>query len=425
MLTKKKLMKLPAVSQIFIGGTVSLILLAVVQPACLSQDAPINETTRKNRHVIMPTEVGGTTEVSDSFAKEEDETKRQIEQSPDEDDIKSALPASGRVLTTQQKRSIGSDATVIVNDISGTKSTKRRIPAKTTAGTATVALALGGGGARGAAHVGVLRVFEQEGLPVDYIVGNSMGSIVGGLYCAGLSLDEITSHLQDRSLRKAFMPGGLAQKVVFLPLSKLIHPFRPKHYAGLWTGEKLTKYLENVLPRPNMEVEDTKIPFSAVATNLIDGKAYRITKGRLSTAIKASAAIPPIIQPVALDDKVLVDGGVRANLPASAAKDTGAGLVIAVLVDEPMQILPAKQFLHLKNIAARMSDIVLAIADERQLQFADVVINPNVSGIPILSNDPDDVKKAIHAGELAARKALPELRKRLSLQVPKGASSPN
>lgn len=120
---------------------------------------------------------------------------------------------------------------------------------------------------------------------------------------------------------------------------------------------------------------------------------------------------------MALDGKVLIDGGVRANLPASAAKDTGAGLVIAVLVDEPMQLLPAKQFLHLKNIAARMSDIVLAIAVERQLQFADVVINPNVSGIPILSDDPIDVQKAIKSGELAARKAIPELRRRLNLPV--------
>jgi len=162
-----------------------------------------------------------------------------------------------------------------------------------------------------------------------------------------------------------------------------------------------------------MDISETKIPFSSVATNLIDGKAYRITKGRLATAIKASAAITPIIQPVAIGNKLFVDGGVRANLPASAARDTGAGLVIAVLVDEPMQVLPAKQFTHLKNVVARMSDIVLSIADERQLQFADLVINPDVTSIPVLSNDPADVQKAVHAGELAARKALPELRRRM------------
>lgn len=403
-------------------AAIIFVLLAIVQPICRAQDAPISESTRKKQHEVRQAETSATAVVSDSFAKEEDEVKQQMERSPEADDVKSILPPSGRVLTTKQKKSVESDATVIVNDVS---STKRTIPAKTTTGNPTVALALGGGGVRGAAHVGVLRVFQQEGLPVDYIVGNSMGSIVGGLYCAGLSLDEITCHLKDRSLRKAFMPGGLVQKIVFLPLSKLTHPFRPKHYAGLWTGEKLTKYLDKILPRPNMAVEETRIPFSPVATNLLDGKAYRITKGRLSTAIKASAAISPIIQPVALDGKVLIDGGVRANLPVSAAKDTGAGLVIAVLVDEPMQVLPAKQFLHLKNIAARMSDIVLAIADERQLQFADVVINPNVSGIAVLSNDPEDVQKAIHAGELAARKALPELRKRLHLQVKEAGSGQN
>ena len=80
-----------------------------------------------------------------------------------------------------------------------------------------------------------------------------------------------------------------------------------------------------------------------------------------------------------------------------------------------MQVIPAKQFTRLKNVASRMTDIVLAIADERQLQFADMVINPDVSQITVLSNDPADVQKAIHAGELAARKAMPELRKRLHL----------
>jgi NTE family protein len=258
-------------------------------------------------------------------------------------------------------------------------------------------------------------VFEEEGLVVDQIVGNSMGSIVGGLYSAGVPLSQITVHLEDRSLRRAYMPGGIARKIALIPLSKVLHPLRPKHYAGLWSGEKLTKYLEGILPRPNMELSDTKIPFSPVATNLLDGKAYRITKGRLSTAIKASAAISPLIQPVAMGDKVFVDGGVRANLPASAARGTGAGFVIAVLVDEPMQIEAPEQFTHLNKVASRMSDIVLAIADERQLQFADMVINPNVSSIPVLSNDPEDVRNAVRAGELAARKAMPELRRRLHM----------
>jgi NTE family protein len=304
-----------------------------------------------------------------------------------------------------------------------TPADRKKMPAKTADGRPTVALALGGGGARGAAHIGILRVFQEEGIPIDYIVGNSMGAIVGGLYCAGTSLNDITDCLENGSLQHAYMPSSLPIKILTSSASKMLHPFSSKHYAGLWSGKKLTRYLDNVLPRPNMDVSETQIPFSAVATNLLDGKAYRISSGRLSTAIKASSAISPLIQPVALNDKVYVDGGVRANLPASAARDTGAGVVIAVLIDEPLQKVPAKRFRHLKNIGSRMADIVLAIADERQLQFADIVINPDVSGISILSKKSSDAEKAIHAGELAARQALPGLRQKLGLSTVTASSS--
>lgn len=386
-----------------------LFFILFSQPGCFAHKHTSSATTDNSAATTV--DDTDSTAVSDSFDKETQETKKQLEESAPEDSAKSPLPASGQVMTTRQKQDAAREATTIVNQ----NPDRRKIKPKHADGTPTVALALGGGGARGAAHIGVLRVFEEEGLVVDQIVGNSMGSIVGGMYCAGVPLADISTHLEDLSLRHAYMPGGVARKIPSLPFSKIVHPFRPKHYAGLWSGERLTKYLDGVLPRPNMEMSDTKIPFSAVATNLLDGKAYRITKGRLSTAIKASAAISPLIQPVAINGKLFVDGGVRANLPASAARDTGAGFVIAVLVDEPMQVLPAKQFMHLKSVASRMTDIVLAIADERQLQFADMVINPDVSQITVLSNDPDDVQKAIHAGELAARKAMPELRKRLHL----------
>jgi NTE family protein len=347
------------------------------------------------------------TVISDSFDKESEDMKQQIEGAESQN---MSQPPSA-VMTTKEKSDAGRESSAIINQIPD----RRKLKAKRPDGTLTVALALGGGGARGAAHIGVLKVLEAEHITLDQIVGNSMGSIVGGLYCAGVPLADIDSHLSDGSLRRAYMPGGIGKRIAFLPFTKFVHPFRPKHYAGLWSGEKLTNYLDSILPRPNMDIADTPIPFSAVATNLLDGKAYRITKGRLSTAMKASAAISPLIQPVAIDGKLFVDGGVRANLPASAARGTGAGFVIAVLVDEPMQVLPAKQFMRLRKVASRMADIVLAIADERQLQFADMVINPNVSSIPVLSNDPADVIKAIHAGEVAARKAIPELRRRLHM----------
>ena len=379
------------------------LAFVLVSPSCPAHAA-------KHSQASTPSTTGDVVEatvIPDSFDKESEEMKEQIDGSTEPDP--SAFVPPSAVMTTKEKQDAGREASAIINQIPD----KRRLKARRADGTPTIALALGGGGARGAAHIGILNVLEAEHIIPDQIVGNSMGSIVGGLYCAGVSLADIRSHLSDGTLRRAYMPGGVGKRITTLPFSRLVHPFRPRHFAGLWSGEKLTKYLDAILPRPNMDISDTPIAFSAVATNLLDGKAYRITKGRLSTAMKASAAITPIIQPVAIGNKLFVDGGVRANLPASAARDTGAGLVIAVLVDEPMEVLQPNQFMHLKKIASRMADIVLATSDERQLQFADIVINPDVSSIPVLSNDPADVEKAIHAGEDAARKALPELRRRL------------
>ena len=354
----------------------------------------------------------------DSFAQQKEDTQAQIESSkPADEPPVNSMPASGKVMvTSKQKQSAAMEASTIAPH--GPQPT---IPAVVN-GRPTVALALGGGGARGAAHLGVLRVLEREGIPVDYIVGNSMGAIVGGMYASGLSIDQIKDCMADGSMRHAYMPGPIPPKVLLAPLQKVVNPFGSKHYAGLFSGKKFTKYLDSVLPEPNMNVQDTKIPFSAVGTNLLDGKAYRMSEGRLSTVMMASSAISPILQPVTIGDKLYVDGGVRANLPVMGARETGAGIVIAVLVDEPLVQYPAKRFVHLKGIASRLADIVLAVSDERQLQYADVIINPNVSGISILSKHPEDTDKAYRAGELAAEKALPQIKEALK-NVPHPKSS--
>jgi NTE family protein len=383
--------------------TLALALsLAMASQPALADTANINTKVTTGESSAPPSPAPD----KDSVKQEKEDTKAQIESSaPGESPVGGNLPASGAVMVTpKQKQSAANEASAIVDH--GPQPT---IPASMY-GRPTIALALGGGGARGAAHLGVLRVFEREHIPVDYIVGNSMGAIVGGMYASGLSIDKIKECMDDGSMRHAYMPMSISSKLLASGAQKLASPFLPKHYAGLFSGEKFTKYLDSVLPEPNMNVQDTKIPFSAVGTNLLDGKAYRLSEGRLSTVLKASSAISPIIQPVAIGDKLYVDGGVRANLPVMAAHETGAGIVIAVLVDEPLVEYPAKHFVHLKGIASRLADIVLAVSDERQLQYADVVINPNVSGVAILSKHPEDIQKAYRAGELAAEKALPEIR---------------
>ncbi len=277
----------------------------------------------------------------------------------------------------------------------------------------TMALALGGGGVRGAAHVGILRVLEQEKIPIDYIVGNSMGAIVGGLYSAGMSLDELYKEKSFRDFRKSYVPT-LSAKAVKLPLSALWRPFRGGP-IGVMSGKKYEKYLKSLIPAGKEKIESLNIPYSAVVTNLIDGQAYRISEGDLATAMRASSTIAPIIRPVKIGDMLCVDGGVRANLPASAARDTGADLVIAVVVDDSLRKVSEKALRHFRAVGERQADIVLAVTDEHQLQFADIVISPDVSGISIFSKNDDDIRRAIEAGETAARKAVPLIRQKMKL----------
>lgn len=277
----------------------------------------------------------------------------------------------------------------------------------------TMALALGGGGVRGAAHVGVLRVFEREKIPIDYIVGNSMGAIIGGMYAAGVGLEELSEEKRFEEFRKSYVPTWSA-KVFKLPLSLLWSPFRTGP-VGIMTGKRYHKFLERHIPEGKEDIESLNIPYSSVVTNLIDGQAYRISEGDLATAMRASSTLAPIIRPVKIGDKLCVDGGVRANLPASAARDTGADVVVAVLVDDPLRKVPEKKFRHYRAVTERLTDIVLAVTDEQQLQFADIVISPDVRGISIFSRKKQDIERAMKAGEVAAEKAMPLIRQKMNL----------
>jgi len=339
----------------------------------------------------------------------EKEAQRQLEESPDIEKNRAPV-GDGKVISTPIKKKEVAGESTYVGENDPSIDISERLPAVRKR--PTIALALGGGGARGAAHIGVLRVLKEANIPIDYIVGNSMGSIVGGLYAAGVPLDDIEKMLLDNSLKRAYIPCYIPVAIALSPIKKILHPFK-KHYAGIFSGNKFGEFLEEKIPEGVESVEETKIPFSAVATNLIDGKAYRISDGRLSTAIRASATIPSVLQPVAIGDKVYVDGGVRANMPASAARDTGADIVIAVLVDEPLKEVPAKKFRKLSAIVSRLGDVMLGVSDARQMPFADIIINPDVSGIPVVKGKPDDARRAIKAGEDATRKALPIIKRSL------------
>ena len=289
----------------------------------------------------------------------------------------------------------------------------------------TIAIALGGGGTRGAADIGVLRVFEREHIPVDYIAGCSMGSIVGGLYAAGMSLDKVEETLLDKKLQHAYAPNFVSAQLLLMALNNVQYVFRDRPYAGLFSGKKFCAFLEKNLPESKKNIEDTNIPYVAVCTNLVDGKAYKLAKGDMAHAILASSALPPVVRPVYINGALYVDGGVRANAPVESAKQFGADLTIAISTDEQLRPEPLKKFTTVKGVAGRVTDIILTCADQYHLAKADLVIAPDVNGISIISKKKSDVEKAVAAGEKAAEEAVPKIRAAMAEYIAKASASKN
>jgi len=277
-----------------------------------------------------------------------------------------------------------------------------------------VALVLGGGGARGAAHVGVLRVLEKEGIHVDMITGTSIGAIVGGLYCAGLSVDEIESKFRKPTIMRNYMTVPIFISFAARPIFMLPRLIGIRPYDGFYFGNKFRNYYKSCLPKDKQNIEDLNLPFRAITTNLMDGQLYPITRGDLARAVQASSAIPVLRRPVPVDDVLLVDGAVLENVPVDQAKLMGADFIIAVPVNERLNPEKRDHFRGLGTVARRIEKIFLADTDQPQLDRADVVIHPHTDGIDILSTSTRDADKAIDAGEEAAREAMPEIKKKLA-----------
>ncbi len=273
-----------------------------------------------------------------------------------------------------------------------------------------VALVLGGGGARGAAHVGVLKVLKEEKIPFHLVVGTSMGAIVGGFYCAGLPIPEIERMFSSRKLMKSYMSARLAVRLVTMPI--FIMPRLVYHpYDGLYWGVRFRRFLNKHLPDDEKLIEELRLPYAAVAVNLASGKPETITKGLLYRAMQASSAVPGLRKPVQIGDGLYVDGGVLANIPVEQATELGADVVIAVNVDETMKPLPIKTFRKMGSVSRRMVTVQLDTLDRAHVNKACVVVHPDVTGIGLLSTNKNDAMKAIKAGEDATRAAIPQIKR--------------
>ena len=254
-----------------------------------------------------------------------------------------------------------------------------------------VALVLGGGGARGFAHVGVLRVLEDARVPVELIVGTSVGSLVGAIYAGQPNSYALERMARDLD-RDDFFDFSLAPALFG---------------KGLATGERLERFVRSHLNASTFET--LRVPVAAVATDLDTGERVVLRTGDVARAVRASCAIPGVLEPVRHEGRLLVDGGVVRNLPVDVARQLGADVVIAVDLSalEP-KATPAnfvEVILRVVNLFAR------AEADELH-GLADVTLVPAVGDVGFI--DFDRKEAAIAAGVDAARAALPRIREVLA-----------
>jgi NTE family protein len=212
-----------------------------------------------------------------------------------------------------------------------------------------IGLVLSGGGARGAAHVGVIRALEEMRIPIDAIAGTSMGAVVGGLYAAGLDGEEITGVfrsidwqdlLRDRAPRRDLVFRRKQDDRSFLARGSL--GFRPGEGVvlplGLVQGQKITQLLRGATLRVGdvRDFDALPTPFRALATDLESGEPVVLAGGDLATVLRASMSAPGVLAPVEIDGRLLVDGGLVDNLPVGLAREMGVDVIIAVDVSFPL-----------------------------------------------------------------------------------------
>lgn len=253
-----------------------------------------------------------------------------------------------------------------------------------------IGLALGGGAARGFAHIGVIKALEAQGIVPDIVVGTSAGSVVGALYAAG---------------NNGFALQKLALKMDEAAFSDWSIPLFAK-VSGVLKGIGLENYVNNAIG--NVPIEKLKIPFGAVATDLNSGQPIVFRRGNTGLAVRASSAVPGVFQSVKIGSHQYVDGGLVAPVPVRFAKEMGADFVIAVDISAvPEAQLASSSVDVLLQTFAIMGQTI----NEKNLKEADIVIRPSLNAMK--GSDFNSRNMAILAGEQAAMAQMPEIKRKL------------
>ena len=255
-----------------------------------------------------------------------------------------------------------------------------------TNGRKRIGLALSGGVARGAVHVGVFSVLEREGIPIDFVAGTSAGALVGAAYCAGLT----TSQLQKLTIQTGW---------------RTLASLRPAR-QGMISFAKMEPWIIDLIG--DVDIRDLAIPFAAVATDVDTGESVVLREGAVATAVRASCSVPGVIAPVRVQGRLLCDGGISDNLPIGVARQMGADYVIAVDLFMPG---------YMKNFGPLGVGVLAIETLVRKsgggMTGADCLIQPELAGYSYLNFAKS--KEFIEIGEAATEQALPQIRAALDL----------
>ncbi|MBO3117941.1 patatin-like phospholipase family protein [Winogradskyella sp. DF17] len=278
-----------------------------------------------------------------------------------------------------------------------------------------IGLVLSGGGAKGFAHIGALKVIDSLGIKIDYVAGTSMGAIIGSLYASGYSgkqleyffnsqdFDLLINDKFERSAQSFFEREGAAKYAVSLPFEK----FKITLPSALSRGQNVYNLLyQLMLPVSHIDdFENLPIPFFCIATNIETGESIVMDKGNLAEAVTASGALPSLFQPVVIGDKILVDGGVTNNFPVEELRSKGMDIIIGVDVQDDLRDRESLE--SAIEILAQINNFRTVNAMKDKAPLTDIYIKPDIKNYSVISfSEGQDI---IANGEAAARAKVTEL----------------
>ena len=283
-----------------------------------------------------------------------------------------------------------------------------------------IGLVLSGGGAKGFAHIGVLKILEEEGIPIDIIVGTSMGSIVGGLYSIGYNAAEIEQMAKtenwnlllsdeiSRAQSSHFLKDEQQKYFLSLPVNKRLEIEVPQ--AAIQGQNVLNLFCNLTGNVPvNADFNDFPIRFACIGTDVSTGKEVVLDKGFLPTALYSSMAIPGVFVPIEHNGHVMIDGGVVNNLPADVAKKMGADIIIGVDIRDDLH--KTEEIKSIKELLDQLTNFYALGKDTINKSYCSVLIKPDISGYDASSFNTSAVDTLIIRGETATKALLPGIRK--------------